>query len=161
MNYENNFVYRLIQFLYVSIFILGIILVVYIGYQGKPHEVVSNQKSYLECTNGKTISFESANIFVFDKTQPLASYEDINARKACEYNIKDDYSNKYKTPALNYKAKVVSEIQGSWEDVIAWWFGGLVVIFFGLNIAKESLLYVFIGKKFSWNWLQKTNDWLK
>ena len=160
MDYEKSFLYRLIQFLYVSAFIIGLLLVVYIGYQEKPHKVVNNEKSLIKCNNGRNFTFSSINIFVFDKNSSLSNYEDVAARKACEYGIKDDYSNSYKTPAVNYQAIATSEIQGSWGDVIAWWFGGLVIIFFGINIIRESLLYIFLGKKFSWDWINKVNKLL-
>lgn len=61
---------------------------------------------------------------------------------------------KNKFPAGIYKLNNIYSKKGSWSTVVKWWILGFVSIHIVLNLIKEILLYVFLGKEFSWKWLK-------
>lgn len=60
--------------------------------------------------------------------------------------------NKYSTGI--YELHDVYSTNGSWSTVITWWVLGITFIYGALNLISETLLYVFFGKKFTWQWLK-------
>jgi hypothetical protein len=52
-----------------------------------------------------------------------------------------------------YELSVEYRIEGSWKDVIYWWFLGSGILYIALNVIKEALIYIAFGKKNSWQWL--------
>lgn len=152
---EKKFLYRIVKVNYVLAFIFFGFIVFIVGWNSKPEEYIDEDKSHLTCTNGKKYALNSSKIYLFSSDSELSEYDDERARKVCAYAIVDDYLNKYKTPeSQNYQVTLVNSIRGSWGSAVMWWTLGLGGVYIVLNLIKETLLYVFLGKKFSWRWLQ-------
>lgn len=45
--------------------------------------------------------------------------------------------------------------RGSWQTVILWGVGGTLGVYVVLNLIRETLVYIFFGRKFQWEWLKK------
>jgi hypothetical protein len=155
-NYEDHFFYRLVKVAYVvGSLIIGFLIIV-IGWTYKPTEFTDGTKSYLACSNGKKYSLETAKIIVWSNNKTLNSYADKEARKVCAYSVVEDYSDKYPTPQYkNYTLNLVNGSRGSWWIVLLVWTIGLSLLYAILNIFRETLLYMVLGKKFSWEWLEE------
>lgn len=54
---------------------------------------------------------------------------------------------------ISYSTKVKFQTVGSWTECIIFLAISGIIIYALLNIMKETLLYLFVGKKFSWNWV--------
>lgn len=156
---EGKFLYRLVYLAYISGLLLFGLIVVWVGWENRPQPFIDGEKSTINCNNGKRYSLNSVSIYIFTGETKLDSYDDVKARKACEYAIKDDYIENYKTPQYqNYTLNVVNSTRGSWGSAFSWWvFGGLGV-YIVLSILREALLYLFLGKPFSWEWFKRLNS---
>lgn len=153
---EQNILYRTINVLYFCTWIAGLLFISVLAYSFKPYEIVDSQNSYINCNNGKKYTLENAKIYLFVGDKYMGQYNDTKARKVCEYGIVDDYPNNYKTPIYaNYTVDTVHKMSGAWKDVILTIVIGCLVLFFGLNLIKETLLYLFFGRPFSLGWLIK------
>ena len=70
-------------------------------------------------------------------------------RKILVTNVKNEFPNGI------YKINETNKTNGSWSTVFLWWILGFVILYFTLNPIRETLLYVVLGKKISWEWLQQ------
>lgn len=155
-NLENNFIYRFVKVVYILSFLAVSLIIIAIGWTTKPTKYVDNQKSYLACENGKSYTLETAKVYVWSGDTELSGYNEADARKVCAYAIADDYLDKYETPTnRNYTLNLTYATRGSWISTILIWGIGISASYVVLNLARETLLYIFLGKKFSWEWLQK------
>lgn len=84
----------------------------------KPYSYVDNATSLIICDkNGQ--SFESGWNFIYTFENKLDSFNDIKARKLCEYNLIKDYNNSLKTPSvINYRFEPKYIWQSSFADAI-------------------------------------------
>lgn len=157
-NLENSLLYRLIKVLYIIVLLLAVIFALVLGWEGKPQSIVDDEKSYIACYNGNTYKLDANGIYVYsmDATQ-LNIYDDVAARKLCQYGLKNDYSTYYnnlKTSAnINYQLKLVEGTSGSWTAAFETWVIGILGSFVVLNLLRETLNYIFFGKSFDWMWL--------
>ena len=158
MDYENKFIYRLILVVTVLAFLgaSGISLVA--GWYSKPTPEVDDKNTYLTCENGKSYNLNANKIYVYSvKTTSLSSYQDVEARKLCAYEVLNDYSVEYlnlKIPLQkNYTLHIAERVRGGWFDAALWVVLGIGGSYIVLNLIRETLNYVFLGKKFDWVWL--------
>lgn len=153
VNLEEKFAYRAIKVLYILSFALVILISGVIGWDSKPQKYIDSSLSYIQCSNGNKYTFDAVGIYAYSKKQ-FTEYNDRDARFACAYAKKYDYSNNLPIPnQKNYTTSFIESVRGSWGAAIAWWFFGVLGGYILLNVAKETLLYLFLGKKFDWSWL--------
>lgn len=50
---------------------------------------------------------------------------------------------------IHYKSRWID-----WSAAIIWWVGGFI-IYISLNLLREILMYIALGKRFNWSWLYK------
>ena len=105
-------------FFYISIYSLLITLSFSISLFFMPFKYVDNDHSYISCfSDGRR--YETSPNYIFALDDKLDSFNDIKARKLCEYKIISDYNNTYSTPAsVNYEFLPVVFQDSSWLNVI-------------------------------------------
>ena len=165
---EKKLVFRLINVAYIALLIAVIAISIGISLESKPQVIPNQYKSYLNCSDGKNFSFMQANINTWDmiNENTLDDYGDEKARILCakykrqdaldaglsNYQI-DNYIKSNLIDQKNYSLNTVYKVEGSWITVILYSLVGISMGYVVLNIIRETLLYIFFGKKFSWKWL--------
>lgn len=143
---ESYFLYRLISIVYIIAQIIGILFAFIAGIQSWPRNYIDVGNSYIACSNGKEYLINTIEIYPFSLS--FSAREDVAVRKACEYGIKNDYLNQYRTPEkLNYTITPVEATQGGIVQALLWWGAGSSIIFILIYVCKQTLIYLFFGNK--------------
>ena len=99
-------------------YVLLLVISFSVFYIFKPYSYVDNATSHIIC-NKNSASFESGWNFVYAFDAKLDEFNDIKARKMCEYNLVKDYDNTVKTPPeVNYRFEPNYIKESSWADTI-------------------------------------------
>lgn len=155
--YEGKFFYRIIKVAYYLFLLILVGLSFAQGWDSRPRQLVQDSKSSISCTNGKIYKFEGSGVFLYEKGDEPSYSDDLDLRKLCAYGVTNDYSatyNKLQTPELkNYTLNLSYKDDGSWLSVAGWSIIGSLISYAVLNIIRETLNYMFLGKKFDWEWL--------
>ncbi len=155
---EGKLLFRLIRVVYVLALIGAVLSFATIGWVSRPQPEVDEEKSYLACDNGKNYKLSANGIYVYSvNTTLLSSYQDVEARKLCAYDVTNDYSTSYsnlETPTnQNYQLKIIEATRGSWGIAVLWWALGIGGAYVVLNLIRETINYILFGKSFDWLWL--------
>lgn len=112
-----------------------------IFYIFKPYTYIDNAKFTLICKNGNRYAGGWNFIYTFE--DKLDSFNDIKARKICQYNAIKDYGNGLKTPDdVNYRFAPIFTQESSWPDAIFMFFAALIIG----TIFIEALTPIFFSK---------------
>lgn len=165
---EEKLVFRLINVSYIVLLIAVGAISIGISLESKPRVIPNQYKSYINCDDGKNFSFKQAYISTWDmiNENTLDDYGDEKARILCaKYDrqkaLDAGYSN-YEIDSFiksnlidqkNYSLNTDYKVEGSWATMILYSLIGISMGYVVLNIIRETLLYIFFGKKFSWKWL--------
>ncbi len=107
---------------------------------------LDNAKSHIIC-NKNGAPFEIGWNFVYSFERKLDDWNDIKARKLCEYNLIKDYGNTLKTPAeINYRFEPKYIIESSWADAIFMFFATFIFAVIAIE-AIRILYFTFFLKK--------------
>ncbi len=144
LHLEKKLWYRFVKVIYFVFFFLFVLFVVMLASSERPYVNVDSNKSLITCNNGKIYSAGKNSIYL-DSDGSLSDYNEENVRKLCEYDILNDYLDKYKRPEnVNYKLNV--GYYGSWEEVIKILVIGEIIVFLVFEIIKRVFLYIAVGK---------------
>jgi hypothetical protein len=109
----------------------------------KPFTYVDNDKSKIVCNNNGA-SFDAGPNYIYTLDQSLDGFNDVKARKLCEFNTIRDYIQAYKTPSMNYQFKPVYTTNSSWGDALLMTLITFVVGTFAIEIAKKRTALTFL-----------------
>lgn len=115
-----------------------------IFYIFKPYTYIDNAASTVACKNGN--QYEIGWNFIYTFNDKLDDFNDVKARKVCEYGAIKDYGNTLKAPeAINYKLQPVYIQESSWADAIFMFF---VTLIFGAITTEtfRSIYFIHIKK---------------
>ncbi len=105
----------------------------FVFYIFKPFTYLDNAQSKIICNKNGAV-FEIGWNFVYSFDGKLDAWNDIKARKICEYNAIKDYVNAVKTPQeVNYHFEPIYITESSWPDAIFMFVSTLIV---GIIIAE-------------------------
>lgn len=156
-DYEGKFLYRLVKVAYSICLLIGIIFSLGMAWNSRPTQVFDSEKSTVVCDNGKNYSVDKTGVYIFDTKASLSKDDVVELKKLCLYGFVNNYSNEYDkliTPdQINYKFSVKTKTEGGWPTAIGWAVLGSLIVYIILNIARETLNYLLIGKPFDWIWL--------
>lgn len=168
---EQKFLFRLIKVTYYVALIIGIFFIGIFGWETKPTKYQDISKSYIVCPNGNKYLINDFKIY----SSYISPENDLSIKTVCHGNIAKIRNTKTgeekevtlselsqygvsiesKVKDTKYEIVYVNSTRGSWRSVILWWIVGSYILYIVLNIIKETLLYMFFGKKFSWDFLQQ------
>jgi len=157
-NWEEKFLFRLVKVVYVLALLVSIFLVAVEGWYSRPISYVDDDKSTLSCDNGRRYTLSSVRIYIYSTTEggTLDASDDRHAKVICAYGIVDDSITRYNLPSTNnYKVNYVYSVRGSWQSALLWWIGGFLGVYIVLNLMREALNYIFVGRPFQLDWLRK------
>ncbi len=106
-----------------------VVLTIALGvlYNFKPYSYVNNEKSYILCKKNN-MTYEVGWNFIYSFDRKLDSFNDVKARKLCEYGSIKDYGNTLKTPTtVNYQFHPVLIQESNWADAIVMFFASLII----------------------------------
>lgn len=84
----------------------------------RPFTFIENAHTYVKCLNDQ-VSYEAGPNFIFVLDDKLDPFNDVKARKLCQYNIIKDYNGQYKTPEeINYLNLPEKQLSSSWPNAI-------------------------------------------
>lgn len=108
-------------------YIILISIALGVFYVFRPYSYVDNSKSTVVCLkDGK--SYEIGWNFIYTFEDKLDSFNDIKARKICEYQAIKDYGNTLNTPAsVNYQFVPILIQESSWADAIFMFFATFIM----------------------------------
>lgn len=156
---EQKFLFRAIKVAYILALLFGLFIVGALGWGEKPTTYIDGKKTTINCTNGKNYATNDLDIYLWEKETQLDTYDDRKAKIVCTYGVKEDYGTKYNLPSTaNYTVNYVESVRGDWFTAILWWGIGFVVVYAGLNLIRETLIYMFFGRPFTFDWLVKLID---
>ncbi len=108
----------------------------------KPFTYIDNSKSSIICTKNGS-KYEIGPNFIYVLGNKIDKFNDIKARKLCEYGLVKDYSGSLKIPEnVNYSLEIVKTKDSSWIDAI---LSGIVIFF--LEIIFFETFYFVIKKR--------------
>ncbi len=121
-----------------SILLIGIVLAASfaVGYTFKPFTYIDNGSSKIVC-NKNNVALDMGWNFIYTFEDKLDSFNDVKARKLCEFNSIKDYANFYKTPSdVNYHFEAKYTQDSSWTDTLLVFNAAL---FLGILIVRALL----------------------
>lgn len=154
--YEQYFFYRLTKVLFVIFLILGILFSCGFSFALRPSLYLDYDSSFIACDNGKYYGLTPLRLQLLAGEHDLDAVSDSVARKMCEYGTATDTSHyRYETPeSKNYTLGLSYQKEGSWLAVIVALSLCLSGLLFTLFLLREMLLYLVLGKPFSWPWMK-------
>lgn len=138
---------RVVFVLYITGWLLGIVLVGFSGWGQKPYQTVDEEKSIVTCntnSGGTTNSFSLKSIDVTlygdkdsytDKTTDKINLEPYNNQKVYEGCINTGVK------TLGLEDKTI----GSWNSVLKTWIGGFGILWIILEVIKGTIFYIVFG----------------
>ena len=133
---------RIVFVLYIAGFILGTVIVGYLGWSSKPYQEVDPVKSIVACNNG--IKFTLADIDVIPR-YPKRSYEDKKTNKVSleTWNNQKIYDTCgiEGVKSLGLEDKTI----GSWSSVLKTWIGSFGILCIILEVIKGTIFYIVFG----------------
>lgn len=129
-----------IRLLITSIAYLLILSVAFgVFYIFKPYRFIDNDKSAIICSNNNS-HFEIGWNFIYSFDGKFDAFNDIKARKLCEYGLIKDYGNTLKTPGeINYNFKPEFLTESNWGDALLM-FAATVI--FGIFLVEGTQLFL-------------------
>lgn len=167
MYLEGNIFYRLIKVAYIFTLLLGIVLIGVFGWESKPESYVDSSKSYITCNNNNYNDFQTrGKTYTLDAIEAYSIYagylsntDVIKAKVVCAYDVKWNYSYTNDIPNYqNYQLTIINSVRGDWRYVFIWWIVGFCVVYIVLNLIRETLIYIFFGRPFQWEWLARMTN---
>lgn len=174
-NYENRFLYRLVKVAYYLLLVVAVLVSLFGAWESIPASVTDNDKSTVTCADGNTYSFRTIGVYTsFTEGKKLDGYGDSKAGKFCMENkiitiknsktgnqieVRNSDLSKYGVEesvvndSYQHSVKYVETVQGSWFDPVMWVFLGVGGSYAVLNLLREALNYLFIGKSFNFEWI--------
>ena len=150
--------YRTLKVIYISSFVLSVIVVFAAAWDGRPQESYypSSEKSTITCTNGKIYTFSGIN----QLGKIYTDYEVNRINYICQNGEFPGTVPNISNPGKFFIVDYVYDINGSWKAALFTWLasGLSVLLFFWL--VKGIFCYIATGK---WNpannvRLNKTNE---
>lgn len=174
----NGFIKRLLNVIYGITLILLFSISILVVYEKRPIRVQDLQRSTINCSNGKKYSLETLGIEVYpsEDGKSFAGWfaeEERIARMTCfgktlnrEKARSDGYSDqeidegevKFITDnkiEKNFKQEFYTKTKGNWGISLGWGILTFIIGYIVINLIQESLLYLFLAEKFTFNWLKK------
>jgi hypothetical protein len=132
----------------ISIYLISYVILFSIAYSAfyifKPYKYVDNATSRVICDKDNYQVDAGWNlVYTFD--QQLDRFNDIKARKICEYNVIKDYTDVYKPPSkINYRFIPQYIQESSWKDALIIFFAplflGAIIIEVAYAVLYKSIL---------------------
>lgn len=176
VDFESKFFYRLIKVAYMLALIIAVLGSIAFGIEQIPTKVLDYDNSTLNCVDGKKYSLIYTDIVfagIKDKEDSFDAREagdyclkfhtyrirnnttneekDVDYAQMLAYNLDPIYA-KDGTNLRSHTYTLVEKTEGNWTEVIKILALGTGISYAVLNLIKETLFYVFLGKKFSWKW---------
>jgi len=148
--YRKNFLFRLTKVCYIIALILAILLVILAGWDERPQLMVDSDKSNIICSDGRKYKFTDSGIYLSSKDSKLSSYQEDKASTLCS-----------NSGWSTYYLDIVENTYGSWFRSVLWWSLGIIGSYIFLNLIRETLNYLFLGKSFDWEWVMEIREFLK
>ena len=181
---EEMFLFRLIKVIYSLALIAGIFLVAVFGWYSKPEKYTTTENSFITCSDGKKYSLSTVSVYPLSSEKKLDTYDTERASEFCTKNIGYEVFSKSKNETqtitysqlpfyglsssqytdagkFTYNLIPAEHVRGSWQTALLWWIGGFLGVYVVLNLTKETLIYIFFGRSFQWDWLKKIFNFLK
>ncbi len=99
----------------------------------QPFKYLDNEKSQIIC-NKNSQAFDIGPNYIYTFDDKLDSFNDIKARKLCEFGIIRDYGNMYKASnKVNYSFKPLYAVESSWSVAL---FLSIVVLTVGTIVVR-------------------------
>lgn len=137
--------------LYLVSYIILISLSLSSFYIFKSIKFIDNINSYLVCENGEKLDIGPN--FIYSFSNKLDAFNDIKARKLCEYSMIRDYNNTLKTPTQkNYVFYPIYKTEYGIKNQIS---AMLFVLIIG-HFVIELSTYLITGKSFLGNYILKS-----
>jgi hypothetical protein len=154
--YEQYFFYRFTKVMFGILLIFGLFFSLGLGLAFRPTLYPDLNASFIACDNGKYYGLTPLNLFFKDGQHDLDPVSDSIARKMCEYGTAVDTEHyRYETPETkNYTLGLSYQKEGSWWAVCTVLLFVVMSLFALLNILKETLLYLVLGRPLTWGWLK-------
>lgn len=154
--YEHYFFYRFVKVVFVTSLVFGFIFSLGLGMALRPSVDLDLNSSFIACDNGKYYGLTPLNLFFKDGEHELDPVSDSIARKMCEYGTAVDTEHyRYETPdTKNYTLGLSYQKEGSWWRACVAMLLSALGVFVILNLLKDTLLYLVLGKPFTWSGLK-------
>lgn len=169
-NLTQYFSYRLIIVFYLGILIFLCAVFIGIATITFPKIEINNRLSYFKCENGYVATFNMANVAIYETTYFWENdivpdvYDQNLIRQYCsephqftlekwiitDKRLKD--TRKKNLNINNIKYTIVYETTASFFRPINILFFGFLFSYIILNIFKETFIYLFLGRRFTWDW---------
>jgi hypothetical protein len=137
---ENKFLFRLVKVLYIITLLFSILIFGIYAWEAIPERKISREESVLMCSNGKRYPLSDTTVY-FEYEG-----EKINQGKLNELESFCDYA--------GYEIDFGYKLDGTWLNPLGFLFLGIGSSYVILNILRETLIYLFFGKKFDWEWIK-------
>lgn len=143
---ENRFFYRLVKTLYtLSVALLVLATIFYMNDYAYQTLAQDDKNSYVECQNGKKYTLDIVGIKTYISDPEISEDEQNIADTFCRSQA--GYINQLEKNKITVKYK--RDLYGSRYDFMIMLFISFIC-YMMLNIAKETLIYLAFGRKFTW-----------
>lgn len=181
-DYENRFLYRLVKVTYYLALVSAIGIFSLFGWYSRPTTTVDREKSTIVCKHLGVTPEDTTDHYLLEQTNIYPSTEekeqlsDTNDQKVTNFckemtinRVLSKYSPQEQTihrPTVTesvsvgyrgYSFNFVGKTEGSWNDVILWLVFGVGGSYVVLNLIRETLNYLFLGKQFDLKWTKSSN----